>query len=107
MPPIYDHVEKRSQIEAGEVACGLLNLHWEQRSEAFLVWWPTGYVMKDSLAIDFTGGPGRTRTCNQTVMSGWILICFVDFRAFLFEFDRVHCVLTRSFLVRNWCGVRG
>jgi len=58
MPPIYDHVEKRSQIEAGEVACGLLNLHWEQRSEAFLVWWPTGYVMKDSLAIDFTGGPG-------------------------------------------------
>jgi hypothetical protein len=35
------------------------------------------------------------------------LICFVDFRAFLFEFDRVHCVLTRSFLVRNWCGVRG
>jgi len=29
------------------------------------------------------GGPGRTRTCNQTVMSGGISIRFVDFPVFL------------------------
>jgi hypothetical protein len=51
------------------------------------------------------GGPGRTRTCNQTVMSGRISISFVDFAAFLFDFDRVRCVLMRLFLARNWCGV--
>ena len=28
------------------------------------------------------GGPGRTRTCNQTVMSGGITIGFVDFAVF-------------------------
>jgi hypothetical protein len=31
---------------------------------------------------DFIGGPGRTRTCNQTVMSGRISICFVDLLGF-------------------------
>jgi hypothetical protein len=30
---------------------------------------------------------------------------FVDFAAFLFDFDRVCCVSFRPFLVRNWCGV--
>jgi hypothetical protein len=29
---------------------------------------------------------------------------FVDFLAFSVAFDRVRCVLARSFLVRNWCG---
>jgi hypothetical protein len=38
-----------------------------------------------------TCGPGRTRTCNQTVMSGRITIGFVDFLAFSFEDDRVRC----------------
>ena len=28
----------------------------------------------------------------------------VDFAVFSFGFDRVHCALSRSFLVRNWCG---
>jgi hypothetical protein len=50
------------------------------------------------------GGPGRTRTCNQTVMSGRISARFVDFAVFSFAFDCVCCVLARSFLVRNWCG---
>src|SRR6266849_4518 len=47
------------------------------------------------------GGPGRTRTCNQTVMSGRISTRFVDFAVFSFAFDCVCCVLARSFLVRN------
>jgi hypothetical protein len=50
------------------------------------------------------GGPGRTRTCNQTVMSGRISVRFVDFAAVSSAFDRVRCGLIRSFLVRNWCG---
>jgi hypothetical protein len=25
----------------------------------------------------------------------------------LFDFDRVRCVSTRPFLVRNWCGAAG
>ncbi len=50
------------------------------------------------------GGPGRTRTCNQTVMSGRILIDFVDFPAFSSWVERVRCDLIRPFLVRNWCG---
>jgi Phage integrase family len=54
--------------------------------------------------IEITGGPGRTRTCNQTVMSDRKLIGFVDFAEFSFRFDRVCCGLVRSFLVRNWCG---
>jgi hypothetical protein len=28
----------------------------------------------------------------------------IDFAAFSFELDRVHCILARSCLVRNWCG---
>ena len=31
----------------------------------------------------------------------------VDFAAFSLGIDRVHCVLWRSFLVRNWCGSCG
>jgi hypothetical protein len=50
------------------------------------------------------GGPGRTRTCNQTVMSGRISISFVDFATFSFDFARVCCDWLTSFLVRNWCG---
>jgi hypothetical protein len=50
------------------------------------------------------GGPGRTRTCNQTVMSGRRSIGSVDFAEFSICFDRVRCVLFASFLVRNWCG---
>ena len=48
--------------------------------------------------------PGRTRTCNQTVMSGRIKDAIVDFPAFLSMIDCVGCVLFKSFLVRNWCG---
>ena len=51
------------------------------------------------------GGPGRTRTCNQTVMSDGPTRSFVDFAVFWFSFDRACRVLIRSFLVRNWCGV--
>ncbi|WP_128918632.1 hypothetical protein [Bradyrhizobium nanningense] len=50
------------------------------------------------------GGPGRTRTCNQTVMSGGLSVGFVDFAAFSFEFDLVGGVSFTLFLVRNWCG---
>src|ERR1700760_892525 len=57
-------------------------------------------------ARTLAGGPGRTRTCNQTVMSGRISIGFVDFTAFLFDFDTVRCTSMASFLVRNWCGTR-
>ncbi len=51
------------------------------------------------------GGPGRTRTCNQTVMSGRLSIAFVDFTGFPVGFVCVRCVSVRAFLVRNWCGV--
>jgi hypothetical protein len=54
--------------------------------------------------IDITGGPGRTRTCNQTVMSAGKSSSFVDFAMFLFAFDRIRCVSFAPFLVRNWCG---
>jgi len=50
------------------------------------------------------GGPGRSRTCNQTVMSGGILVSFVDLAAFSFDFDLVCFGSFRLFLVRNWCG---
>ncbi len=53
---------------------------------------------------DILGGPGRTRTCNQTVMSGRILVAFVDFAVLRFDFDRVRCASMASFLVRIWCG---
>jgi hypothetical protein len=35
-----------------------------------------------------TGGPGRTRTCNQAVMSDRISISFVDFTLFLVALER-------------------
>jgi hypothetical protein len=54
--------------------------------------------------LDFTGGPGRTRTCNQTVMSDGITIGFVDVAVFLPQSDRARCASVGSFLVRNWCG---
>jgi hypothetical protein len=50
------------------------------------------------------GGPGRTRTCNQTVMSGGITMGFVDVAVFLSQSDRVRCPSVGSFLVRNRCG---
>src|SRR5437016_3077852 len=53
------------------------------------------------------GGPGRTRTCNQTVMSDGTSISIVDFAVVSFAFDRVCCASFRSFLVRNWCGSSG
>jgi hypothetical protein len=36
-------------------------------------------------------------------MSGRISIGFIDFAVYSFAFDRIRCVLVRSFLVRNWC----
>src|SRR5437879_3498657 len=39
-------------------------------------------------------------------MSDGIKDSFVDFAAVSFDFDRVRCILLRSFLVRNWCGPR-
>ena len=50
------------------------------------------------------GGPGRTRTCNQTVMSGRIKVAIADSTAFSCAMDRVRRGLVASFLVRNWCG---
>ncbi|CCD94893.1 hypothetical protein BRAO375_3780008 [Bradyrhizobium sp. ORS 375] len=55
-------------------------------------------------AVEISGGPGRTRTCNQTVMSGRISISFVDFPAFSYDFKAFRIVSFTSFLVRNWCG---
>jgi hypothetical protein len=37
-------------------------------------------------------------------MSDGISSSFVVFAAVSSAFDRVHCDLMRSFLVRNWCG---
>ena len=37
---------------------------------------------KTKQGTDILGGPGRTRTCNQTVMSGRISVTFVDLPAF-------------------------
>jgi hypothetical protein len=72
------------------------------RAPAFALW---ASAWQPSLASRAkAGGPGRTRTCNQTVMSGGISISFVDFAGFSFDFGRVHCLSLRSFLVRNWCG---
>ena len=59
---------------------------------------------KTNQDTDILGGPGRTRTCNQTVMSGGISIGFVDFAALLFDFDCVRCISIGLFLERNWCG---
>jgi hypothetical protein len=56
--------------------------------------------------VGLDGGPGRTRTSNQTVMSGGIKVAAVDFPAHLAEVERVCSVSLRSFLVRNWCGNR-
>jgi hypothetical protein len=47
--------------------------------------------------------PPDARTCNQAVMSGRILIRFVDFAALSFDSDRVRCGSIGLFLVRNWC----
>ena len=33
-------------------------------------------------SLDFLGGPGRTRTCNQTVMSGETVMKFDEKRRF-------------------------
>ncbi|MGC2083716.1 MAG: hypothetical protein WA702_10200 [Bradyrhizobium sp.] len=41
---------------------------------------------------------------DLAVMSGRISIGFVDFPAFLSDFDRVRIFSFTSFLVRNWCG---
>jgi hypothetical protein len=53
------------------------------------------------LIINMVGGPGRTRTCNQTVMSCRRSISFVDSAAALFDFDHVRCVSISLFLVRT------
>jgi hypothetical protein len=55
-----------------------------------------------------TGGPTmwwarQDSNLQPAVMSGRT-ISFVEFAAFLFEFDRVRCGLASLFLVRNWCG---
>src|ERR1700761_4120566 len=62
------------------------------------------FCVATSRASGRRGGPGRTRTCNQTVMSGSKLIRSIDFTVLLVVFDRVCFVLFRLFLVRNWCG---
>jgi len=54
--------------------------------------------------IENIGGPGRTRTCNQTVMSDKENRTGVDFHAFSCRFDHVHRRLSSSFLGRNWGG---
>lgn len=43
-------------------------------------------------------------SCNQTVMSGSMLIGSIDFARFLFSLVPVCRALFTSFLVRNWCG---
>jgi hypothetical protein len=55
-------------------------------------------------APDILGGPGRTRTCNQTVMSGSADYSIVDFLQFLAAINCIRSRSDRSFLVRNWCG---
>ena len=75
-----------------------------------------GYQRRQSLAesakkirlpaevVENIGGPGRTRTCNQTVMSDRENHVGVDFHTFSYRFDRVHRRLSSSFLGRNWGG---
>jgi hypothetical protein len=48
----------------------------------------------------FVVGSDRTRTCNQNAISGWITVGFVDFTAFLLDFDRVRCGWLKSTLVK-------
>ncbi len=60
--------------------------------------------LRDREITGMRGGPGRTRTCNQTVMSGGTKAAAVDFPSLLQESGRVHFVSYGSFLVRNWCG---
>jgi hypothetical protein len=42
---------------------------FKKRIERLNDWWGAK-MLDDVKTIDFTGEPGRTRTCNQTVMSG-------------------------------------
>ena len=67
---------------------------------------PFGSSQEISPNVGLPGGPGRTRTSNQTVMSGGIKVAAVDFPEHLAEVERVCSVSLRSFLVRNWCGNR-
>ena len=52
---------------------------------------------------DILGGPGRTRTCSQTVLSGGIIVAAVKFPALFVEFDNVRCASCGLLLVRNRC----
>jgi len=63
-----------------------------------------GNLKETSINPVFYFESGRTRTCNQTVMSGRLMIAPIDFPPDLMMFGRVCCVSLRSFLVRNWCG---
>jgi hypothetical protein len=73
--------------------------------EASLVRWLNrrSKLKPNNQPISFVG-PGRARTCDQTVMSYRISDAIVDFVVFSLEIDLVRCVPVRSFLVRNWCG---
>jgi hypothetical protein len=80
---------------AGDSRTG--GVHWPARA--------AGRVEPRPVAGESDSGSSstRTRTCNQTVMSGRIVDALVDFLAFSFELDRVRCYSFTRFLVRNWC----
>ncbi|NEU95496.1 hypothetical protein [Bradyrhizobium uaiense] len=49
--------------------------------------------------VDILGGPGRTRTCNQTAMSGRKWDAVIDYSTFFLMFSRVY----RAWRDRFWC----
>jgi len=71
---------------------GLFSMFWfgacPQPAFARFAWSSWHRLAKPKLAKRAkAGGPGRTRTCNQTVMSGRMSIGFVDFATLSFGFD--------------------
>ena len=54
--------------------------------------------------IEIIGGPGRTRTCNQTVMSGGATQVARNYQGNSSNRSNPRRAKARLFLVRNWCG---
>ena len=91
--------ERRSALRLGSVACRAVARGGSPPSPK------RASARQPSLASRAkAGGPGRTRTCNQTVMSGSADYSIVDFLQLLAAINCIRSRSDRSFLVRNWCG---
>jgi hypothetical protein len=55
-----------------------------------------------SQVFDFFGGPGRTRTCNQTVMSGLTVVYSPGNHEVLGHFMPPRSVLVRAYHGDSW-----